>query len=218
MIAGVTPAAGNAAIGPAAGKNTLGKDDFLRLLIAQLEAQDPLEPMDAQDFSAQLAQFSTLEQITNANDHLKDIKTFEQALSNSSALALIGKKVDAPGNVIDLGSGEPATLRYLLGAEAGKVTIDIFDVSGRLVNTLTLGAQSAGGQQAAWAGTDSSGNPLPEGEYTFRVSAEDASGNPVNALTLSQGLVTDVLFENGRAFAKVNGAIIPVNEIIRVAL
>jgi len=218
MISGITPTAGSTFTTPAAGKNTLGKDDFLRLLIAQLEAQDPLEPMDAQDFSAQLAQFSTLEQITNANDHLKDIKTFEQALSNSSALGLIGKQVDAPGDVIEFKAGEPATLRYLLGAEAGTVTIDIFDVSGRQVNTLTLGAQSAGGQQAAWAGTDSSGNPVAEGQYTFHVSAEDASGNPVNALTLSQGLVTDVLFENGRAFAKVNGVIVPVNEIIRVAL
>lgn len=218
MIPGITPTAQSPANGPAAGNTTLGKDDFLRLLIAQLEAQDPLEPMDAQDFSAQLAQFSTLEQITNVNDHLKDIKAFEQALSNASALALIGKKIDAPGDVIDFKTGEPATLRYLLGAEASKVTIDIFDLSGKLVNTLTLGAQSAGGQQTAWAGTDSAGNPLAAGEYTFRVNAEDASGNPVSALTLSQGLVTDVLFENGQAFAKVNGTIVPVNEIIRVAL
>ncbi len=217
MITGIAPVAGSPTPGPT-GNNTLGKDDFLRLLIAQLEAQDPLEPMDAQDFSAQLAQFSTLEQITNVNDNLKDIKTFEQALSNSSALGLIGRQVDAPGDTLNLASGQPATLRYVLGAQASQVRVEIFDVSGRLINTLTLGEQGAGAQLAAWTGSDSSGNPVPSGAYTFRVSAEDGNGAPVSAVTLSQGLVSDVLFDNGQAFAKVNGAIVPVNEIIRVGI
>ena len=96
----------------ASGDSTLGKDDFLKILVAQLQAQDPLAPMEGQEFASQLAQFSSLEQLTNVNDNLEISQAFDLALSNSSALALIGKTVDAPGNTVDFKSGEAETLSY----------------------------------------------------------------------------------------------------------
>ncbi len=72
-------------------KNSLGKDDFMTLLVAQLQAQDPTNPMDAQDFSAQLAQFSTVEQMFNVNENLAALQQSQIALNNTSALTLIGK-------------------------------------------------------------------------------------------------------------------------------
>ena len=89
----------------ASGGSALGKDDFLKILVAQLQAQDPLAPMEGQEFASQLAQFSSLEQLTNVNDNLETSQAFDIAMSNSSAIALIGKNVDAPGNTVDLKSG-----------------------------------------------------------------------------------------------------------------
>ena len=218
MIPGVLSVPDSTASTPAVGKNTLGKDDFLKLLIAQLQAQDPLEPLDAQDFSAQLAQFTTLEQITNVNENLTEIKTFEQALSNSAALNLIGKQVEAPGNVFQFVSGTPLTIGYGLEHDASEVTIDIFDFDGNKVKTLTLGEQGEGAQRATWTGLDSAGQPVETGTYTFQVIASDASGNSVETLSFTQGVVSDVIFENGQAFVRVNGEIVPISEIIRVSI
>ena len=94
----------------ATGDSSLGKDDFLQILVAQLQAQDPLAPMEGQEFASQLAQFSSLEQLTNVNDNLEASQAFDVAMSNNSAIALIGKNVDAPGNAVDLKSGEVETL------------------------------------------------------------------------------------------------------------
>jgi flagellar basal-body rod modification protein FlgD len=202
----------------AAGDSTLGKDDFLQILVAQLEAQDPLAPMEGQEFASQLAQFSSLEQLTNVNSNLEASQAFDLALSNSSSIALIGKTVDAPGNTIDLTSGESKTLSFSLDKDATSTTVDIFDSTGGKVSTVDLGAQGTGLHEFVWNGRDASGALLPDGNYTFNITASDSSGNFVSANTFSAGLVTDVIFEEGQAFAIVNGQKLPVNEISKVSL
>lgn len=201
-----------------AGDSSLGKDDFLQILVAQLEAQDPLAPMEGQEFASQLAQFSSLEQLTNVNGNLETSQAFDLALSNSSSIALIGKSVDAPGNTIDLTSGEPKTLSFSLDKDAASTTVDIYDSTGAKVSTVDLGAQSTGLHEFVWNGRDASGALLPAGNYTFNITASDSSGNFVSAKTFSAGLVTDVIFEEGQAFAIVNGQKLPVNEITKVSL
>ncbi len=202
----------------AAGDSTLGKDDFLKILVAQLEAQDPLSPMEGQEFASQLAQFSSLEQLTNVNTNLEESQAYDLALSNNSTLALIGKTVDASGNAIDLKSGETETLAYSLNDDANSVTIEIYNSTGKKVSAVGLGAQSSGLNKFVWNGTDSSGQLLPAGNYTFKITAADATGNFVSAKTFSEGLVTDVIFEEGKAFAIVNGQKLAVNEISKVSL
>lgn len=202
----------------AAGDSTLGKDDFLKILVAQLQAQDPLAPMEGQEFASQLAQFSSLEQLTNVNSNLETMHAFNLALSNSSAIALIGKTVDAPGNTVDLKSGETETLSFSLNGNATDLTIDIFDSTGIKVSTVNLGAQSSGLHEFVWSGTDASGALLPEGNYTFNITASDSVGNFVPVETFAAGLVTDLIFENGQAYAIVNGQKLAVNEITKVSL
>ena len=219
MIAGINPipttnSEGNSLTSGA----SLGKNDFLKLLVAQLEHQDPLAPQEGQEFAAQLAQFSSLEQLTNINDNLEASQAFDLALSNSSMVNLIGKTVDAPGNKFELGEGETETLSFSLGEDSSEVTIDIFNSAGTNVSTLSLGAQSGGQKEFVWPGTDSSGVPLPAGTYTFGVTAEDASGNFVETGTFSAGVVTDIIFEEGETFAIVNGQKVSVNEISKVSL
>ena len=213
--AGSTPAIGG--IAPA-GNSSLGKDDFLKILVAQLQAQDPLAPMEGQEFASQLAQFSSLEQLTNVNSNLEASQAIDLALSNSAALALIGKKVDAPGNTIDLKAGEVKTLNFSLDGDAAEVGIDIFNSTGAKVSTVNLGSQKSGLREYVWNGTDSSGALLPTGNYTFNITASDSARNFVSAKTFSAGLVTDVVFEEGKAFAMVNGQKLAVNEVSKVSL
>ena len=211
---GISAAGGIAATGD----STLGKDDFMKILVAQLQAQDPLAPMEGQEFASQLAQFSSLEQLTNVNSNLEASQAFDLAMSNSAALALIGKNVDAPGNTIDLKSGEVETLSFSLDSGAAEVGIDIFDSTGAKVSTVNLGAQKSGLSEYVWSGTDSSGALLPSGNYTFSITASNSSGNFVPVKTFAAGLATDVVFEDGKAFAIVNGQKLAVNEVSKVSL
>ena len=219
MLAGITPIPNSNSEGNSITSGaSLGKNDFLKLLVAQLEHQDPLAPQEGQEFAAQLAQFSSLEQLTNINDNLEASQAFDLALSNSSMVNLIGKTVDAPGNNFQLGEGETETLSFSLAEDASEVTIDVFNSAGANVSTLTLGALSGGQKEFVWPGTDSSGAPLPAGTYSFGVTAEDASGNFVETGTFSAGVVTDIIFEKGETFAIVNGQKVSVNEISKVSL
>lgn len=218
MIEGLIPSAGSTTTTtPASAQSPLGKEDFLQLLVAQLSAQDPLNPMDSREFSAQLAQFSALEQMTNVNKTLEDLVDAQQAMGNSSMISLIGKRVDIPGNSIDHTQGETTNLTYSLGAEASTAKIEIFDSAGQLVNTLN-GPGAKGSNLTIWNGLDSQGKPVGSGIYTFKVQATNSSGKLVTAETFTTGLVTDVLFEEGKAFAVVNGQKLPAAEITRVSI
>jgi flagellar basal-body rod modification protein FlgD len=218
MITGIDsiPTSSNTATAPNAG-SALGKEDFLQLLVAQLQAQDPLDPMDAQDFSAQLAQFSALEQMTNVNENLEKIQKFEAAMANTSAVGLIGKNVDAPGNTLNHQPGRSETLSYVLDGNASDVRVDVFNDKGVKVTSLGFSGQSAGVQRATWSGLDEVGSPVDAGNYSFRVAASDQAGNSINATTLAQGLVTELIFEGGQSFAIVNGERLPVDQISRIS-
>lgn len=201
-----------------AGDSSLGKDAFMKILVAQMEAQDPLSPMEGQEFASQLAEFSSLEQLTNVNGNLETMQSLNIALSNNSTLALIGKSVDAPGNTIDLKSGEIETLSFSVKDDASEVSIDIYDSTGVKVNTVNLGAQDKGIHEYIWSGRDTSGSLVPPGMYTFSITASDTSNNFVSTETFTAGKVTDVIFEDGQAFAVVNGQKLSVSEISKVSL
>ncbi len=196
----------------------LGKEDFLKLLVAQLSTQDPLNPVEGQEFTAQLAQFSSLEQMSNVNKNLEEIQKFNVSLVNSSSIDLIGKKVNAPGDTFDHKDGSTSALTYNLPKEAASVNIDVIDSTGVKVDSINLTQQSAGLQTAIWDGTDKSGKPLPKGNYSFSVTAEDGVGNLVQAELFSSGLVTDVILENDQAFAVVNGQKLDTKDITKISI
>ena len=195
----------------------MGKDDFMRLLVTQLSTQDPLKPMDSQDFGAQLAQFSSLEQMTNVNANLTRLQQIQGALSASSSVNLIGRRVEAEGNGIQLASGVPQSLGYSLGQDARSVSIEIFDATGNRVTTLAAENQTAGVNSLTWNGRDASGNALPAGTYTFNATAVGASGNAVTTTTYTSGVVSDVIFENGVNKIVLNGVRIPMSQVSRIS-
>nr|NIP99278.1 flagellar hook assembly protein FlgD [Nitrospinaceae bacterium]NIR53460.1 flagellar hook assembly protein FlgD [Nitrospinaceae bacterium]NIS83863.1 flagellar hook assembly protein FlgD [Nitrospinaceae bacterium]NIT80656.1 flagellar hook assembly protein FlgD [Nitrospinaceae bacterium]NIU42982.1 flagellar hook assembly protein FlgD [Nitrospinaceae bacterium] len=195
MIEGILPHAETSTpTTPAGAQKTLGKEEFLRLLVAQLSAQDPLNPMDSREFSAELAQFSALEQMTNVNKTLEDLVKAQQAMGNSSMISLIGKKVDVPGNRFNYAAGGTENLTYSLDAEAASAQIEIYNSAGTLVKTLS-GPGAEGSNLTVWNGTDNQGKPVNSGVFTFKVIATDGKGKSVNSQTFTTGLVTDVLFE-----------------------
>jgi len=199
-------------------KNTLGKDDFMTLLVAQLQAQDPTNPMDSQDFSAQLAQFSTLEQTFNINENLVTLQESQIALNNTSVLGLIGKTVNSTGNSFTYAEGASVDLKYNIPADAETVTIDILNDNNQLVASINQSDIKAGENILNWSGLDSQGDEVPAGDYKFNVSAQDKIGNSIESETLSAGKVSEIIFDQGVSYAIVNGVKIPTTKITQVSV
>lgn len=166
------------------------RNEFLRLLVLQLQNQDPLNPISDQNFTAQLAQFSSLEQLGDVNANLRAIGAIQETLVNAQALNLLGKTALVAGlDRIQLHSGRADAMSVEVPAGAAKVDLVIKDSSGRVVRTLTVPA-AAGRHQVAWDGTDGQGGVLADGEYTVEVDARDAEGKTLPA-ALFVALVID---------------------------
>ena len=219
MIPGVMSVDNNKTITKMADEDSsLGKDDFLKLLIAQLSAQDPLDPMGAQDFSAQLAQFTALEQMTNVNSNLEILQKLQTASHNTSSLNLIGKTVESYGNAFRHSANSSETLSYSLASDAESVRIDIFDITGSQIDMVRIDNQTQGKNNASWDGFDKRGNPLPAGTYSFTVKADNQAGAPIAVDTFSSGLVSDVVFGEDETYVIVNGKELPISTIKRVSI
>lgn len=184
------------------GSPKLGKDEFLKLLMAQLGNQDPTSPMDSQAFVAQLAQFASVEALDNMGPRL-DAIALAQASGNQLATAsLVGKEVAFKSDTVHLArtdTGPSARIGARLGADADTVTLVVTDGSGRTVRTLREGATVAGNASFAWDGLDDQGKPLPDGDYHVKVTAAKKDGSPVAVDALQRAKVTGVSFANGYA-------------------
>lgn len=191
-------------------ENTLGKDDFFKMLLAQIQNQDPLNPMDGTAFSAQLAQFSSLEQLSNINDQLETMNLYQASANNAQSLNLIGREVTARGNALKV-EGEFTDLIYGLSGDAGEVSIKIYDEAGNLVDTLELGNQKEGRNSVIWDCND-----VPSGNYTFDVSAVDGNGEKISVDTIITGVVAGIAFKNGSSYLSVNGQDIAFGDVFSV--
>lgn len=190
--------------------DTVGMDDFLEMMVAQLENQDPLDPLEGTDYTAQLAQFSSLEQLVNMNDQLGTISLYQASLNNAEAINLIGSEITAEGDTIQA-DGSSVDLMYNLSDNAQEVTINIYDEEGNLVDTLESGAQNGGENSIAWDATS-----IASGDYTFEVSASNDNGDVISAYTIVTGEVTGVTFKDGLPYLSVNEQEIPFGNIISV--
>jgi len=197
-------------------QQTVTQDDFLKLLIAQLQNQDPLNPMDNQEFAAQLATFNSLGQLISINDKLGGMQNAQAAAEQFNAASLIGKEITSAGSTMSLASGGTAKMGYQLGANASRVVIGIHDGAGKLVRQIEAGAQSAGEKSLTWDGRDSSGRPLAAGLYNFEVSAFDARGKAVAAGTRMKGVVTGVHFESGEPVLQIGDIDVPLSSVTNV--
>ncbi|MGB3941265.1 MAG: FlgD immunoglobulin-like domain containing protein [Candidatus Manganitrophaceae bacterium] len=203
--------------------NTLGEDAFLRLLTTQLSHQDPLNPMEGTEFVAQLAQFNQVAQATGTNKRLDKLTENIALMNGYNAAGLIGKEVLAQGGTFQLQAGAqgggtraPETLTYQLKGEASKVTIQISDATGKTIRLMQAGAQSVGTHRVSWDGLDQDGKPMPDGEYTFSVTATDPQGIPLESATYVTGRVSGVTFQNGAVSLIVDGVPVSASGIVRI--
>ena len=201
----------------AAASNTMGKDAFLKLLITQLQYQDPLNPADSTEFTAQLAQFSSLEQLSNVNENLNALKLYQASINNAQAVAFIGKDIVAKGNRVEVKGGRASACEFELSAAAQRVAVSIYDASGNFVADIQRTALNAGKQSLVWDGKDRNGNLVSDGAYTFEVQAEGAQGEKLGATTFSKGTVTGVTFEDGVTYLIVGGSKIAVGDVTQIS-
>ncbi|MBN2141369.1 MAG: flagellar hook assembly protein FlgD [Desulfovibrionaceae bacterium] len=177
--------------------DSLDQSDFLTLLITQLTNQDPLNPLDDTEMTAQLAQFSSLEQLTSINDGIQtliDGSTQEDLLS---AVSFIGKEVKAQGYNITKDGESVSTVYYGFDETVSEVTVYIYDAEGALIRTEVLGAKQAGSYEYQWDGKDDAGVDQPGGVYSIGMLGEDTDGQPVLIQTEVSGVVSGVVSENG---------------------
>ena len=166
------------------------QDYFLKLLVAQMNNQDPLNPLDSAQMTSQLAQLNTVQGINNLATKLDALLSDNNATQSLQATGLVGHTVMAPGSVLTLANGQ-AIGGIDLAAPADHVTVTIKDSAGLVVHTADLGANDAGVIDFAWDGSTDSGATAAAGHYTFSVAAT-ASGSKVVANTLSTGVVASV--------------------------
>lgn len=202
------------------GKQVLGKDDFLKLTLEQLKNQDPLSPMEGDEFAAQLAQFSSLEQLSNMNAKLQesiDINMqLSQSITNTMTAALIGSNAKLDGDAFKYSGQDSITLGYKLPANVEKCSIEIYDSSGTVVKTITDVPLTKGEHKLSWDFTDNEGNTVANGDYTFDVKATNASGNDVTASLFKIGLIEGIRFTESGTLVLIDGAEYGLNEITEV--
>ena len=198
------------------GSNALGKDEFLKLLVAQLANQDPTQPQDSSAFVAQLAQFSALEQQQNTVSRLDTLLMGQAFANQTSAASFIGKDVTFRGGQIQIAAGGNGTGVATLTAPADKMTVTVSDATGRTVRVLQLGAQAAGDVQVLWDGRDANGNQMPSGSYSFSAAAYDADGKAVNVDLTTRGTVSGVAYQNGVAVLKVGGSTVNMSDVTSI--
>lgn len=183
---------------------------FLLLFTTQLQHQDPTNPMAAYEMAAQLAQFSTVEKLTQVHAQLKAQQNYLISINNAMGVQLLGKNVVAQDNRLELKNG--AVSRGGLELETpASVKVVITDSAGRTVRTLSLGSLQAGRHEFSWDGKDDQGKSLPDGQYTFSVEAVGPSGESVAAQPLVMGNVCGFLMEQG-----VNFVVLDQNSGLRV--
>lgn len=196
--------------------DVMGKDDFLNLLVTQLKYQDPLNPTDSADFTAQLAQFSSLEQLENVNTNLELLGDAYGNMNNSQAISYIGKIVNSLGNSISLKGEDIDDIQYNLSADADVVYANIYDEAGNMVKTLKETSVSAGKNTITWDGKDNDGNMMSDGVYNFEVFGYDQKQRSVDLTAYTENRITGVAYLNGEPYLSSGELSIPLSSVFQV--
>lgn len=194
-------------------KDVVNKDDFFKLLVAQLKNQDPTKPMDSTAFTAQLAQFSSLEKLDNVNASLAGLLGQQDLFNRVQSAQLAGRYVVAGGEQSNsfTAAGRPVELGYDLPEDARQVLITIYDENGRAVDMIEKTDQSKGMNRATW-----NNGSARTGNFIFSIAAFDGQGRNLGARTLTEGTVSKVNFRDGKVYVTVNNREIGFDEILSI--
>lgn len=174
----------------------LGQDDFLELMMAQLENQDPMKPMDNGEFLGQMAQFSTVSGIEDMQASLEKLSATYATGQTLQSTQLVGQEVLIENNRMTLNDNGSTGGSFDLDVSSGDVLLNISNSAGITVRQLPLGEFSSGRHSFTWDGLDESGKRLPAGSYTAEISAEE-NEKRINAPVLTSRIIDSVEFGSG---------------------
>jgi flagellar basal-body rod modification protein FlgD len=200
------------------GGQTLDRQAFLKLLIAQVRQQDPLKPMEGTEFVTQLAQFSVVEQAIEQSRQLDVVGAQIRGLSNNASTDLVGRTVTVRGNTVAWDGAQSVPVNTTLQGDASEVTLAIRNAAGDTVRTVRMPAQRAGTVSYTWDGKDDRGAAVPRGAYSVAVTARNAQGVTVPATQDVTGRVLRVGYERGYPELEIEGgARAPISDLVSVS-
>ncbi|MFQ6604288.1 MAG: flagellar hook assembly protein FlgD [Fidelibacterota bacterium] len=212
---------GAAASTQTARKSGIEMDEFLKLLLTELTNQDPTAPADSEAFAAQLAQFTSVEQLASIDSNIQygvdmDL-VLSQTINNTLAATAIGKSARADGNLITYGVDGQASLSFDLSGDASAVKISIMDDEGAVIRVIEESGMQRGEHTFTWDGKNNNGTTMPEGNYTFSIEAADPNGNSIQATPFVQGIINGVRYEDGSAVFLIGSQEIPFSSILEIS-
>jgi flagellar basal-body rod modification protein FlgD len=184
---------------------------FLQLLTTQLQNQNPLSPLDTNQFTQQLVEFAGVQQQINTNDSLATLVSLQQTAQSSQALQFVGKTAVVKGSTAAL-SNNQATWELNVPT-ASNVTISIANSSGSTVYSNTFAASAGNNQEFNWNGLGSDGTQLPAGNYTLTATAKDSNGATVGVTTSVAGVVSSVDLTQSPPLLSIGGQTFTVNQV-----
>ena len=206
------PVGGAPATPSIAPNDALGRDEFLTLLVAQLQNQDPLSPMDGQEMAVQLAQFSSVEQLMQLNENVEAQTAANDAMAGTLATtlgsSLLGREVLAAGDLMTV--PDQSTVTVDLPASGGAANVKLYDADGREVATKALGYLPGGRQEIDMSSLTSS---LPDGDYRYEVEAVDADGEEVPVQHYVRAVVDGLRFGASGLVLMAGNLEIPLSEL-----
>jgi flagellar basal-body rod modification protein FlgD len=176
-------------------KKTLGKDDFLKLMITQMKYQDPQKPFEMEKMGAEMAQLSSMEQLQNLNQTMKQLVTRDQPVERMAMTGMIGKMVTVDRARFPHTEGESNPLKFALPADAARVSVTVVDATGTPLIEQDLGPHKKGEQTWVWDGKKSNTIAAKSGNYSYQVKAFDGTGSEIRLENSGNGRVVGVSFE-----------------------
>jgi flagellar basal-body rod modification protein FlgD len=199
-----------------AGSSEMGKDEFLKLLVAQLKNQDPMNPSKPEEMAAQLAQFTSVEQLININDTLAaqaaSNNSMAQALNNSAAVGVLGKTVLTVGDSVDVSGTGSDTVTAIVDGAGGDAVLTIYDADGTEVGSRTVPV--GGGRQEIELGEAAEG--LESGRYRYELTVTDAFGDPVSAQTFMRVQIDGLRYTSQGPVLTAGSIEIPLANVVEI--
>jgi flagellar basal-body rod modification protein FlgD len=189
---------------------------FLQLLTTQLQNQNPLDPLDTNQFTQQLVEFASVEQQINTNTNLQSLINLQQTSEATSALQLVGSTVSVNGNSAALSNATSTPAQWTLTTSTpATANVTVTSSAGTTVYSGTV-SLNAGTQSFTWSGQGNNGQTWPDGTYKLSVTATGASGQAVNVSTKVQGVVSAVNLSSNPPTLTVNGQSVQINQVTSI--
>ena len=194
---------------------SLNKEDFMHLFVMQLQYQDPMDPMDTEQMSSQMAQFNMVDLMYKNNDAMEKLVDSDRHRTNMSAVSMMGHEVRYEGSALPVTDHGPAPFDFELEGPAASAVVVIYDENGRVVKTWDTGEISGERQSLGWDGTDMNGDDVDPGNYRVDIQAVDRAGSDIEVTKWTTGVVAGVAYqESGMPVLKLaNGSEIGMEDI-----